>query len=450
MARRKLREHQMQALAYSLCVTHPALFMEMRLGKTLVTIRSICTRKLSPVLIVCPFSAFYGWIDDLSKDNLTRQGIVLLDGTKKQRVEALAAGLATGARWFLFNKEGHRVLPEIADAQWEAVVVDESTFLKSPKSQVSKFFSKYFRDVKHRYILTGTPMTESELDYFQQLRFLNPAILGERNYWEFRNKYFRPSGFHNFSMTKKGESLIARRIAENCFFMKRGDVNLGGTKIYERRICKQTPAFHRIQNELIKMYLLTDGKGNEIASTLYATTKFVWLRRLCGGFLDGKLVYPAKIKELVELVTGELSGEPAVIWAVFAEELDLIYERLTKLGFACARISGSVKQVQRREVQRLFQEGSLQYVIAQPECFKYGVKLSAANTEIYYSTPMGLETRQQSEDRVIDVEKKDSALIIDIIVNDSVDQDMYESLQDKESAELMWRRIINRLQGEMK
>ena len=447
MARRRLRDHQLKALAYALTVQHPALFMEMRLGKTLVAIRAIQHRQEFPVLIAMPFSAFGGWIEDLQKDGTHPSDIVELDGTAKQRAMKLADGLDSGAKYFLFNKEGHSVIPMIKEVDWGTVVLDESTFVKSPKAQVTKFYTKNFRNVKHRYILTGTPMTESELDYFCQLHFLNENILGQKNYWEFRNKHFRPSGFHGFTPTHKGKAFITERIAKSCFFMKRKEVDLGGEKIYEKRVVKQTPQFHRIQREVIKTFLLTDGNGTELASTMFATQKFIWLRRLCGGFLDGKLVYNAKINELIELITGELNNERAIILCVFTEEIDLCYDRIIKVKKRAARIHGGVPPVKRRELLAMFQKGQLDFLIAQPECFKYGVNASSANTEIYYSTPTSLETRQQSEDRVIDVSKKDSALIIDLMVKNSIEVDIYDSLMAKEDAEQMWRRIINRLQG---
>ena len=66
--RRKLRPYQVDALKYA-SIQHPALFIEMRLGKTLITIRRIkrypdCNK----VLVVAPYSALNSWKKDDSID----------------------------------------------------------------------------------------------------------------------------------------------------------------------------------------------------------------------------------------------------------------------------------------------------------------------------------------------------------------------------------------------
>jgi hypothetical protein len=67
---------------------------------------------------------------------------------------------------------------------------------------------------------------------------------------------------------------------------------------------------------------------------------------------------------------------------------------------------------------------------------------------IYYSTPESGETRQQSEDRTIDVSLSTGCLIIDLIVEDSLEEDILLSLRKKESNQSMMRRIVQRIQKE--
>src|SRR4051812_46336880 len=84
--RRPLRRHQVPAFRYAMLERHPALFMEMRLGKCLVTIRRIQQYKpLNPqlglkALIVTQSSAIESWIEELHKEGET--DFVVLSGTK--------------------------------------------------------------------------------------------------------------------------------------------------------------------------------------------------------------------------------------------------------------------------------------------------------------------------------------------------------------------------------
>ena len=76
--------------------------------------------------------------------------------------------------------------------------------------------------------------------------------------------------------------------------------------------------------------------------------------------------------------------------------------------------------------------------------------LSKASTVIYYSTPTGLETRQQSEDRVVNVKDKDSVLIIDLIVDNTIEKSIIKSIKLKESNEQLMRRLVNESDAQIK
>jgi hypothetical protein len=56
-----------------------------------------------------------------------------------------------------------------------------------------------------------------------------------------------------------------------------------------------------------------------------------------------------------------------------------------------------------------------------------------------------LETRLQSEDRIINIKTKSCVLNIDLLVINSVDEDIYESLLKKESKQEMVKRFMQRV-----
>lgn len=443
--RRPLRPNQKAAFQYCLSVQHPALFMEMRLGKTLVTIRALKYFAARRILIVSPYSAFFSWENELLQEGESRP--VELGGSKEKRRETLSLGWETGEKWFIINKEGHMVLPEIAAYPWDSVILDESTCIKNQGNKITGFFTSNFRSVDHRFILTGTPATESDLDYFFQLEFLDPKIFDEE-YWVFRRKYF---GFldYKLAISPQGSKFIPQQLAKHCFFQTRRDCKLGGLKIYERRLVHFTHTAREAYEKISAEFLL-EYQGQIKDSTIFSVTKYIWMRRLCGGMIGDEFVFDGKLNELLYLIQGELKDQQIVIWCHFTSEIKLVSERLEQEGFRCGVIYGNVAQGERRIIAQAFQERQFQLLVAQPECFKYGANLSCASTMIYYSSPEGLETRLQSEDRTIDVIKTDSALIIDLIVYNSCEEDIIQSLVLKEGRNEMMRRIINRIQSESK
>ena len=423
---KRLRPYQVQGVNY--LIEHPkgALFWEMRLGKSLTCIRFVkVKRAIQRVLVVAPYSAFDGWRSDLTDEKQVFTELTIHNNS-----------IDTKAKWFLTNKENHlsMEIPKFFDL----IILDESTFIKNPKSEVSKFYTKNFQNVKYKIILSGTPAPEDEMDYFQQLYFLNPDILGYKDYWHFRHEACSQSGY-DYVLKPETKILLTKKLAENCSYLKRKEVSLGGEKIYEKIICVMDKETQVAYNTLEKDFMVETPTIN--IKTMFAGAKFSYLRQLCGGFANGNLVSGHKTKTLFKLLDNELKGQSVVIWAQFLTEIEHL-STLLRAPFIC----GDVSQDQRSSIRNQFQAGQIRYLVAQPECWKYGTNLSNADAMVYYSAPTSALTRQQSEDRTLDIQKNNSCLIIDLVTQNTVDEDILVSLHKKEKQDLQMRRIINSIQ----
>lgn len=433
-------------LKYCLRESNPALFVQMRLGKTIVAIRSVKLRGSRKILVIAPYSALYGWSLELDAEREQVHGVIELYGTRDERLQDLQSNYAS-SKWFLLNKEGHLVIPEISEYAFDCVILDESTFIKSPYSKTkgcaaSRFFIENFRDADHRYILTGTPAPESELDYFNQLRFLEYSNWKENNYWEFRHKHFAIVNYTPYIKPDSSKYLM-QTLANKTFFLTRSDVKLGGRKIYEKRMVQLTKKVRKIYEKVEKEFVLEYLGLTQ--DTIYATTKHIWLRRLCGGFADREFISYAKIKELESLLASELKNEQVVIIAQFVPEIQQLTKYFSK-KYVVGMIYGGIPKKDRPEIYKKFQAGDLDLIIAQPVTIRHGTNLSASDTIVFYSTPEGGETREQVEDRVVDTSKNDSSLIIDLVCQDTVDEDICKSLVRKEGKQAMMRKMVQRLQ----
>ena len=542
--------HQRDALRYACGLDHPFLAMEMRLGKTLTTIRRLLMyTPLRPssglrLLIIAPNSALGSWERELADEGET--DIVFLQGTRAERLELLGAG----ARWNLINKEGWRHLPEIGNRRycdtcagngtrrkphgatvvnmktdeytmridrrskwgnqfkivrgqmtraqsikayrdwfpsqqhlvdalpelidqdlgcwckplschgdvllsllkaqmsmepcpdcggkghtsmapeyfWDAVVLDESTFVKFPRSQVTHFFLSNFHDVPHRWALTGLPAPEGPLDLWTQLAWLNGHSFGCNSYWQFRVRHFEPDAI-GFSWTPKPgvTQMIEAELASKAFCLRRQDAGMSTPKVYERREVELPPKMREAYDKAEELFVL-EYEDDEIARTVWATQRWHWLRQLCGGFIEQRLYWSGKIDELVSLVTGELVKEQVVIWFAYNIELRACLEALRKKRVRAEVMLGDVKPDRRRELERHFRRGWFRAFLIQEAVAETGLDLSTADTAIYFSNHPGLEKRAQSEDRLIHPKKKSPCLYIDLVVKDSVEEVVCEQL----------------------
>ena len=432
---KKLRPYQIDAIHYLRKHKHGALFMEMRLGKSICMIRHIKQLSgINRVLIVAPYSALSGWEEELKDEGIDSY---TLFGTRKERIDCLAlydSSFLVNPSWFLINKEGFLSLPEIYKVSWDVLILDES-FIRNPQSKVTKFFCNNFRNVKHRFLLSGTPAPEGELDYFTQLYFLDPAILGFKNYWEYRLHWFAQFEY-DYQIKPTSRKILSQRLAKSCFFLKRKNVDLGGETIIENRMIElpneQRAVYDKLEEDFILEY------QNIQRQTMFAGAKYTMLRQLCGGFAEKTLVSNHKIEVLKELLAGELKGQHIVIWAWYVHECLYLSKILN-----CPAIFGAIKPENRNQFRLDFQSRKYQYIVVQPEVWKFGTTLSSASTMIYYSLPEGYLTYTQSKDRAIDLEKQNSILLINLLVKNTVDENGWDSLLRKEDRSTMMRSLIN-------
>lgn len=427
-----LYEHQRTALQYALRVGNPALFLEMRLGKTLVAIRRAkLVRPRQPdglrALVAAPSSALGSWQRDLDDEG---QRVVWLTGTRKKRLAALNAD---EPGWHLINKEGWLALREIGDVPWDVVVVDESTFIKNPRAKVTKFFMDKFRDAQVRMILTGTPAPEGEDDYYCQFKFLNGRAFGCKDYWSFRSKHMQPNFVGGWDMKWASSDWVRRQVGLMACVIKRKDVGYDEQRVYEERVFEMPKPVRKSYDLIEEKFKLTwDGK--EDMKTKWTGAQWQWCRQLCGGFVEDDMVWSAKLDELLSLLKSELADEQVVVWCSYNNEVAAVEAALRKKKVPCASMTGDTKLSDRLAIRDAFQKGTHRVLVLQQAIAQTGMDLSASDTAVYYSTPVGGFARQQTEDRILSLKKVERGtpmLFIDFVVEGTVDRDVMTLLDDK-------------------
>jgi hypothetical protein len=309
--------------------------------------------------------------------------------------------------------------------KWDHVILDES-FIRNPRSRVTEFYLRSFRDVPHRWLLTGLPNPEGPADYWTQLAWLDGRALGYPNFWSFRAAMFapHPAGFGwvpRPGAAKEIDSMIGKR----AFVLSRAGAGMPDRKVYEKRTLDLPPSLRRAYLGVERDFARDD------AETKFAIVKWGWLRRMCGGVVDGRVVWPGKIDELLRLLRGELAGQQVVVWFAYNDELEIVARRLEKSGCPASRIVGPMSIRERRDAREAFQRGDARAICVQEALGRISLNLSAADTAIYYSNLPSYDCRAQSEDRIVLVGKKRPLLLLDLIARDTVDSDVRDLLTEK-------------------
>jgi SNF2 family DNA or RNA helicase len=467
---RELMVHQENALKYASNKKNPAFFMEMRLGKTLVTIRWVqqLQEKISCCLVIAPLTVLEAWKRELTFEN--EPYIDLHSVVPSQRDTVLKEEVfsnKTQRVWVLINYESVVRTPLISGVavrryqiggkrktaysliqgfRWDVVILDESTKIKNVNSKVTQVCCRGFRDTKHRVILTGLPAPENELELFTQFQFLNGTFLGFDNFYRFKTHYYEPSLYNRYKwLPKKGTSCkIKEEVHRLAFVLLRSQVNLGSKKIFHRRHVEMSSSQKKMYNSVVKdyAYQLKNGQWEETQWAMIAT---LWLQRLTGGFSpDAKqILNTAKAREIVDLLDNELSQQQVVVWYKFRTELDLTVKVLKENNISCATIDGDVSQQDREKAIREFREGKVRVLLATEKCAKMGIDCSNADCAIYYSNEWSCDDRLQSEDRILHPSKKSPLLFIDLVTKGTIDEEVVERVRYKsfDAKELMIQRL---------
>lgn len=415
-------EHQLTALDYCRKFQHPFLAMEMRLGKQLVTIWHLRSKlgSFPMVLIVAPKSTFKDWARDLNREKIPF--IIVENAAQVEAARALGLG-----GWFLVNSERLLHHPAVAAMSWEGVVLDESPVIKNPKSLVSQLFCRNFRDAKVRMCLSGLPNPEGEHEWFQQMKFLHGRFMNHDNFWAWRNEHFtkvrydwvaKPGSYERIKFAVNGR--ILRMTKKSC--------GLGNKRIYERRYVELPPDVAKGYKALEKDFQASI-RGNEFI-TSWSTVKALRLQQIAGGVFASS---DHKLKELLSLLKGELRKEPVVVWFRYLAEIDAAEKLLRENYVTVAKITGEESVGQRVQNRTLFDEAYVRVLLIQERTGRFGMDLSKASTEIFFSNEPGNEARQQATERIENLSKNVPLLTIDLVTKDTVDEDYLEALMAKKS-----------------
>lgn len=430
--------HQLEALAYTEGRRHIALFMEMRLGKSMVAVRWAATKagKGDKVLVVTYKDCADGLEDEIITEgfgNVTQ--LYNMSGVRRAQlldeIRSVIPEWEDEPRWFIINYEACLHQPEILDEDWTVLILDESTALRNPQSKTSKLFSKRAGVVPHRAILSGLPNPKSETDFFGQFKVLNGMFMGADNFWVWRERHFKqPSSDYAWMWIPRPgtRDAIKKELAKLAFVKTRAQAGVGGRFITEKWVVDPSPKQNKFMREVKKDFSL-NGKD-----TNWATTRDIWLQRLAGGFDPTTLeqISDAKTKLILgKLKDGELQDMPALVWFRFNHELKAFAADARKKGFTVCEVYGEVPIADRKQIRRDFQAGKYQIAALQMQVGKFGQDWSRADVAIYYSHTYDTEVWAQTRDRIVHPKQKRDLLLINMVTRGTIDESVVATGREK-------------------
>lgn len=178
-----------------------ALLMEMGTGKSLVSVgvagQLHKQGRISKVLVVAPLSVLSVWEDEFAKDADFSFGFTTLKGTVEKKRQTLSEIPSENLQVIAVNYESAwRLEPELLRFNADLIIADEAHKIKETRTRQSKALHHLGDKARFKLLLTGTVITNREIDVFSQYRFMDSTVYGD-SFYRFRNRYFDMSGYGN-------------------------------------------------------------------------------------------------------------------------------------------------------------------------------------------------------------------------------------------------------------
>ena len=395
---------------------------EMGLGKTIETIAWLSMHKeIRPAMIICPASVKQNWYREIKKWIPDADVQLIRNGKDEFELDK---------DFYVINYDLIWRMEDIDKVIVESIVFDEVTAIKESKAKRSKTAKVLGRKAKYIIGLSGTPIMNRPIEFYNFLNMISPKQfnnwvyfgtrycggrqirVGKRQIWQF-------SGATNLDeLGKRLKSLMLRR--------KKSQVL---TELPEKRrqnIYLELPSKYRkeyIKTEKDLVWSLEQVKSNRNLQIPDVLAKLGLLRHTIGmAKVDLAGNY---IKQVVE------GDNKLVVFAHHRDVLDKLEETVRQAKIKYVRTDGSTANENRQKYIDTFQEDENCMVFLASSSMGMGVTLTAASNALFVERQWSPALEEQMEDRVHRIGQNNGVLIQYMQVEKTFDEKMAKVIDSK-------------------
>lgn len=397
---------------------------DMGLGKTLQSITymvSVLTEiriEKQPILIVCPSSVTYNWLNEINKFSPSIHAVVM-DGNKVKREKLKKAA---GEQDAIITS--YPVLRR--DIQWfekqcfHTVFFDEAQAFKNPVTQTARAVKRI--QAVHRFALTGTPVENSLEELWSIFHVVFPELfLGLKDYSHLSRK----------TISRRAKPFLLRRLKQDVL-----------KELPVKRELHETVELHPEQKELYAAYLAKLrhdtlkhlDKNTLRKNKIRILAGLTRLRQICchpALFVDEYKGSSAKFDQLMHLVEeAKHAGRRVLVFSQFTKMLDLIGRELTRRGLQFFYLDGQTPSEERVEVCDQFNKGQRNLFLISMKAGGTGLNLTGADTVIMYDSWWNPAVEEQAADRAYRMGQNKDVQVVKLVARGTIEEKMNE-LQEK-------------------
>jgi hypothetical protein len=437
------------------------------------------TKEAKLVYVAAPLSALHVWIEnwhlwakapvafiDLHESGsagLRRAKELAADGWPVVCLVNYEAAWQLGWKRIIRKRQGEevRILEKVDtamhDLNWDVGILDESTFIKSPGSKVSKFFRRKLAPrTTYRMILSGSAYVKRPLDVWAQCNFavgdevFAPAFLPFKMQYSIPHQYIRGAilGYKNLDD-------LVRRLANVAVMLKKTDVLDLPPFVHETRMVELCPKSRKVYQDLVDEALAELDTGEVTSDHVF--TMIRKLAQITSGFVypdcdpETPDIKPApvrlgteKLDVLMEIL--ENRDSPTVVIVQMDEEERMIVEAVQKrFKFTPKVLNGSVHGAEARH--KMIESASNDPVFIMKESVgARGIDVKFADMMVFYAHSYNTEAYTQILSRNHRGGQTHSITYIHLLAKSTIDLKIMKALEKDlnlaDSIERDWRKLF--------
>jgi len=211
--------------------------------------------------------------------------------------------------------------------------------------------------IPRRYVLSGTPNPNSNLELFPQMKFALPDLFGNSFYgWQATYFHQDMANPHYWYQTDEDKEKLFSRLSEGCIFLKKEDCVDLPPKVFEVKRFELGKEQKKYYDDMVQ-----DIRDNiNEWSKFEFTAKLMKLREIVSGFVinkDGSIAdFDTNKDKLLESAFEEIGDKPVIIWCQFQHEIETLAEKYNGVALTSKTKDRDtiIRQFKNGEIKRLF------------------------------------------------------------------------------------------------
>ena len=421
--------HQKEAIEKLVGSKRFILADDMGVGKSCSTIIAALETKAKKILVVCPASLKINWQREIAI--YSDKSVFIAEGKKfSTEHDIVIVNYDILKNFYDIKNPNDSVIGQI---NFDLIILDEAHMVSNSQAARTKIINSFTKKAKYLWLLTGTPMTNRPINYYNLLNLIeSPVAQNWMAYairycegYQFRagnRKIWNVNGASNLEELRERTSVqILRRLKDEVLDLPDKII----TPIYLKTTSKE-------YKELMGEYYEWLDKEEGSSSLTVQFSKLMQVR---------KLIANEKIKETIEFAQNIIDQDKKVIiFTNFTETLQIIHNHFGKQS---VYLDGSCNKTQRQYAVDQFQENDkIKIFVGNLKAAGVGLTLTKAEAVIMNDLSFVPAEHAQAEDRAYRYGQKNNVLVYYPLFINTIEGAIYDILNNK-------KKIIGTVMGDV-